>query len=79
MMPGKEAANMSASPSELEQVLHDYMDVTRRLQHPRTAGGAAERTGRQDRELEVGRRLAALGELAAGLATKCAPVGHIQL
>lgn len=79
------AAPARIEPEVLGQVLREYMDVTQRLQTThetlqREVIRLREELASKDRELERRQRLAALGELAAGVAHEVRnPLGAIQL
>lgn len=83
--PATEEGDASARMRELGRVIHAYNDVTRRMQESHETLTAQVRRLQQElasanAALERSRRLAALGEMAAGIAHEIRnPLGPIQL
>jgi len=83
--PTPNAADNARRIEELGRIIMAYSDVTERLQHSHdqllaTVQLLTEELGEKNRLLERKQRLAALGEMAAGLAHEIRnPLGGIQL
>lgn len=84
-MPVASAADNARRIEELGRIIMAYSDVTERLQQShdqllQTVGALQQELGEKNRLLERKQRLAALGEMAAGLAHEIRnPLGGIQL